>query len=369
MKHCALTRRTFIAGLTTVAAMRSGLIVQALLGSNAWAVPMPIRARGARVPSGLAKRIQAQNTLAGTLGKTLRADQQFVNAVMALNPRIFTTSATLPAQFDWRTDDRVTPVRDQGACGSCWVFAAIAAYESGYLIANNKDATHNPINVSAQQALDCAFVEADCVVGGWHDVVFYYLKYYGEISGDVYTYRATKGFCTSNVQRNFYLSNFGYVTDSAGPSASLIPSDLALKQAIHKYGPVASSVATYGWDNYSKVDVNGDPNPRWNTDYPNGVFNGQPTTSLKVSDVDHEIAIVGWDDNLGVWLIKNSWGKTWGDEGYMKLKYQTNYIGFGSSWVTVAPDGAISPELTNKVVAINRQDPLKAFYPKLNQIR
>jgi C1A family cysteine protease len=372
LSACApLTRRAFICGLTSVAALPSAAIAQASAGPTA-AGQMVIRSRGARVPAGLANRVREQNRLAAAFNKTLQANQELTRALTDANPRLFTPLGSLPAQFDWRNSNRVSPVKDQGICGSCWVFAAIAAYESGYLIANNIDAVQNgvvAVNVSEQEALDCSFIENDCVLGGWHEVVFLYLVLEGEVSGVTYPYHEAKGYCTSNIPRSYYLLNWGYVTDASGANASLIPSDVALKQAIYRYGPVASSVMTKGWDNYSKLNANGNPNPRWSVDFPNAIFRGEPTTSLKQSDIDHEVAIIGWDDRLGVWLIKNSWGKGWGEDGYMKLKYQSNYIGFGASWVTVAPNTIVSAALSIRSTLKNRNIFLKKVYPNLDKLR
>jgi C1A family cysteine protease len=225
------------------------------------------------------------------------------------------------------------------------------------------------IDVSEQEALDCSFIENDCILGGWHEDVFLYLQLRGLIGGGRYPYRETKGFCTSNLERLYYLLNWGYVADATGHNASLVPSDVALKQALYRYGPVASSVAMKGWDDYSKLDRNGSPNPRW--PFPNGVFEGEPTTKLKQSDIDHEIAIIGWDDSLGAWIIKNSWGRDWGEDGYMKLKYNSNYIGFGSSWVTVSPNVAAPEIATNKSIMTSQKNllQLRKLFPKIDQLR
>jgi cathepsin L len=282
----------------------------------------------------LKNRIPAQNSSAAVLNKTIQADKDLMNSLIVANPNIFASHPSLPSQFDWRDRNRVTPVKDQRICGSCWVFAAIAAYESAYLIANNMDAVKNDtiaIDVSEQEALDCAFVENDCVLGGWHEVVFFYLTYQGLVGEQKYPYFGVKSFCSSNLSRVYFALNWGYIVDEPNPKPFLLPSDLALKQAIYRYGPVAASVVTADWNDYTKVLADGSPNPRWPIDFPNGVFEGRPTSSFKQSDIDHEVAIVGWDDSAGVWLIKNSWGTSWGDDGYIKLKYQRNYIGFGAA--------------------------------------
>lgn len=366
----AVTRRTFISALTAAAAVPSSVAQVPVRLTTAVRQPV-IHSRGARVPADLANRIRAQNTVAAARSQMLFTDERLAKALTAANPQISAIQPAIPKQFDWRTKNRVTPVKNQGfLCGSCWVFAAIAAYESAYLIANNEDAVQNgtlAVNVSEQEALDCTFPENDCVAGGWHEVVFVYLQFEGEVSGDTYQYRGAKGFCTSNLARSYYLLNWGYVIDTTA-NASLIPSDLALKQAIYRYGPVACSVVTKGWDNYCKLYDDGTPNPRWSTDFPNGIFPGQPTTSLKQTDIDHEVVIVGWDDTPpGVWLIKNSWGTNWGDGGYMKLKYQSNYIGFGSSWLIVSPEDAVSAALATRLNSISNL--LSKFYPEFEQLR
>jgi hypothetical protein len=243
----------------------------------------------------------------------------------------------IPKQLDWNGLKRVTPAKDQGQCGSCWAFAGIAAFESAYLISNSQDALNGDypsVNVSEQEMLDCVFVENDCVNGGWHEVVFLYLLLNGATDGTKYLYHGAKGNCTSNVQRPYYAANWGYVFDGAD-APSLLPSDKALKAAIVKYGPIAASVCADGFDSYAKYDESGNLNPKWATDYPGGIFRGTGNERLSQANVDHEVLIYGWDDTQGVWLVKNSWGPYWGDQGFMKLAFQTSYIGFGSSWILV----------------------------------
>lgn len=337
------------------------------------ALPTVIHSRGARVPTRLKNRIRAQNRSAAALNKTLQADQEFMKVFNAANPRVFSPLPSLPARFDWRDSNRVTPIKNQGVlCGSCWAFAAIAAYESAYLIANNIDAVKEgvvAVNVSEQQVLDCTFIENDCVRGGWHEAVFLYLTLEGGVSGLKYRYFGVKGFCTSNLPRDYYVLNWGYVTDGAESSPFLLPSDAALKQAIYRYGPLAASVVTRGWDEYLKVDANGNPNPRWSVDFPNGVFEGEPTTALMQDQIDHEVLLIGWDDSLGTWLIKNSWGTDWGDDGYMKLKYKRNYIGFGASWLTVSPNTAVATAVASRLNATIQKNALRKFYPNLDKLR
>ncbi len=367
-RHQLQTRRAVVNGITH-AALGLSIGGVGVLAKAAVRPPPPIHWRGAKLPPRLADHVRAQNAAAADKITAIKGNQKLFNALSASHAN-FLVETVPPAQFDWRSSKRVTPVKDQRTCGSCWVFAAIAAYESAYLIANKKDAVdengYASVDVSEQEALDCSTGEQDCVLGGWHEVVFLYMEFNGEVSGYTYPYHEVKGFCTSNLpSRPFYVLSWGYVADGSTPGHTILPTDLALKRAILKYGPVATSVATKGWDTYFKVYSDGSPNPKWATDFPKGVFRGIPTAQCKVDDIDHEVAIVGWDDALGVWLIKNSWGTLWGDEGYIRLSYGSNYIGYGASWVIATPEGAMSQSLSQRMREINEGNALIKFYPKL----
>lgn len=322
-------------------------------------------ARGAKIPANIERRIRAQNGASRGIAALMEGDRGFMHALTAANPHFAEASSGLPADFDWRTLNKVTPVKDQKECGSCWVFAANAAYESAWLIANQKNAIDEQgylvINVSEQQPLDCGFVETDCVLGGWHEEVFVYLILEGAANGWRYPYRAIKTFCTSNIDRPYHLLNWDYVTNEDGLlPASLVPSTEALKTAIYRYGPIASSVATRGFDTYRQTKWDGSANADWPAD---GVFQGVPSSSLQRRDIDHEVAVIGWDDREGVWIVRNSWGPGWGIDGYMKLKYDANMIGFGASWAQVEPEAAASSSLSARIRALNAQSPLAQFYP------
>jgi C1A family cysteine protease len=294
--------------------------------------------------------------------KILNASPEYMTLRKKISPAL-TSQGARPLRFDWRDYDQITEVRSQGTCGSCWIFAAIAAYEAAYLIATSQTNKQAVLHVSEQQILDCSFGETNCVAGGWHEVVLVYLKFKGAVSGTQYTYDAehpTRGACVSDFgERPYFLANTGYVD----LNDKLVASTDALKQTIYAYGPVVSAVAaTPAWDRYEQA------NPDWQSEYPNAVFKGEPTKDLKESDVNHEVLIVGWDDNRGVWVIKNSWGVEWGDSGYINLPYDTNYIGFGASWVT-AFSPSFAKSFVNKFDTINERKELLSIYPQLKEFR
>jgi cathepsin L len=300
--------------------------------------------------------MQAQNRSSDAIRKLLLSDPAYSALLKASNPFAISQTGALPSRFDWRDSGRVTPVRRQHSCGSCWVFASIAAFESAYLIAVNRTANQQPIRVSEQQALDCTFVEHGCG-GGWHDEVCVYLQALGEVDHARYPYDENdprKGTCRGDVgDRPFWVSNWGYVS-----SSGVIASDAAIKQAVLAHGPVVTAVAaTDDWDQYDKRR-----NPNWARDFRDWVFRGTPTSNLKESDINHEVVIVGWDDTRGVWLIKNSWGADWGDQGYMNLSFGANYIGFGASWLNAwNPAGPSALFATLNTIA--KQSDVLKFHP------
>jgi hypothetical protein len=229
-------------------------------------------------------------------------------------------------------------VKNQGSCGSCYIFASLGAFESAYLIANKLKDPGN-IEVSEQEILDCGIAETNCVVGGWHEYVFTYLWTLGAVASASYSYNTDSPqrgvYCVSDWgTRPYFLRNWNYVS-----AADMIPKPLTLKQAILAKGPLVSGVSAisdgspHDWDYYS-----------------GGVLNSIPSTG-NPQDVKHEVVIVGWDDELqgegfpaGAWIVKNSWGTTWGgsEQGYVKIPYAGNNIGFGASWVSAFSKAAVA---------------------------
>ena len=193
--------------------------------------------------------------------------------------------------------------------------------------------------------MDCAFADYDGVAGGWHDAVFVYLLREGLADSYTYPYHEVKGLCTTSIARPYYAVNWDYVPAGGTVGGEIVPTNDSLKQAIYSYGPIACAVISKGWDNYSTTDASGNQNPDWGRDFPNGVFSGTPNSQCDSRDVSHEILIVGWDDAQQVWLVRNSWGTSWGIQGYMKLRFQTSLVGYGAAWITAAPAGAVSDKL------------------------
>lgn len=284
--------------------------------------------RGCKVPSDIAVRAIEQNAAAAKVQHLIDTNPVLSRAVSSITTPRASETAT---RFDWRDQKVVTKVRNQGSCGSCWVFASIGAFEAAFMIANPKtDAT--TFEVSEQELLDCNFPENNCK-GGFHHDAFVYLTRFGLIDANPnYPYdskSAARGpVCNSNFGRRPYFSrNWGYVDPS-----KKTPADDDLKKALAS-GPLVSAVAAgKNWDKCR-----------------DGVLNETVASDLKVR-TNHEVLIVGWDDQIacpglpsGAWIVKNSWSEKWGDKGYVYVPYGRENIGTFASWVTAWPvDAAVS---------------------------
>ncbi|KAJ1260532.1 hypothetical protein BS78_10G239800 [Paspalum vaginatum] len=196
--------------------------------------------------------------------------------------------AQAPAAVDWRNSGAVTRVKDQGPCGSCWAFSAVAAMEG-----INKIVTGNLISLSEQELVDCD-TQSDGCAGGRMDNAFEFVISNGGIdTEDDYQYTARDGQCDLNKKENKIVT-----IDSYG----LVPrnDEKALQMAV-ALQPV--SVA---------IEAGGRAFPH----YVSGVFDGACGTQL-----DHGVTAVGYgsDNGKDYWIVKNSWGPDWGESGYIRM--------------------------------------------------
>jgi C1A family cysteine protease len=189
-------------------------------------------------------------------------------------------SSDLPnAAFTWVTKGAVGPVKNQGSCGSCWAFSATGVVEGYYAIYKG-----SLPNVSEQQLVDCStsYGNQGCN-GGWPASALNYVRDHGLVTGAEYPYTGRDGACRIN--------SGPYVVASVVESASCA----TLTADVTKQ-PTSVAVDASNWSFYKS-----------------GTF------STCGKSVNHGVLVVGWDDQNN-WIIKNSWGTTWGQNGYMTLK-------------------------------------------------
>ena len=208
--------------------------------------------------------------------------------------------AAVPSAYNWCTLGGCTPVRDQGNCGSCWAFGTVGPIEMNILI---KDGASK--DLAEQWLVSCNTDGYGCDGGWWAH------KYFvspGAVYESAFPYTATDVPCGGPYTYHEKIASWAYV----GTSYS-VPSTDAIKQAIYDRGPVSAAVCV---------------NTAFRS-YTSGVFN--PATSC--TTMNHAIVLVGWDDTLGAWRLRNSWGDDWGEDGYMWIAYGKNRVGYAAASV------------------------------------
>lgn len=192
-----------------------------------------------------------------------------------------------PTEVDWRSKNVLTPVKNQGQCGSCWAFSTTGALESNVAVAKG-----GLNSFSEQQLVDCCGTKGfQCqgCSGAWPEWAFNYINSSGIVLESEYAYRGVQGACKNIPTAKKYLN-------SARPWTMLPVDGNALKEAIASTGPVSICVDASNWSLYKS-----------------GVFANCGTTNL-----NHAVTAVGYQAD-GVWLVRNSWGTTWGDQGHIRL--------------------------------------------------
>jgi len=226
-------------------------------------------------------------------------------------------NVTVPAQgevFDWRFPNAktgyngncISPVYNQGQCGSCWAFSATEQTESMTCLQNNLS---NYIQNSMQQVVDCDTTSYGCS-GGWTYSAYEYIEGAGgQDTYASYPYTAVNGQCSfksANIQSK--ISNWGWVGQNA---------EATMQNYILSTGPLSICVDAESWQYY------------------NGgvVMHGSCGQSI-----DHCVQITGYGTQSGtnVWIVRNSWGASWGYSGYLYVEYGYNVCGIADYPSTVA---------------------------------
>ncbi|XP_048470126.1 procathepsin L-like [Rhincodon typus] len=200
---------------------------------------------------------------------------------------------------DWRKWGLVTQVKSQGACGSCWAFSVTGAIEGQWA-----KVCRRLVSLSEQNLLDCDRRNHGCS-GGNKKLAFRYVRRKGIESENTYPYTAQQGPC------KFQKKNTAAII---GRYRNVQRGEHYLAWALRKIGPIAVSLNAHlkSFHLYKK-----------------GVYADSRCTQRR----GHAVLLVGYgrENGMNYWLVKNSWGTEWGEEGYIKIaKNKGNLCGIAN---------------------------------------
>jgi len=201
----------------------------------------------------------------------------------------------VPKHVNWINEDMVTHVKNQGQCGSCWAFSAVAVMESYRAIHYSNLQKYEKVTLSEQQLVECSLADGGCN-GGWPKNAMKYVYENG-------------GMCT-DAEYPYIAEDDGACTNSCTKvNGTDIPKPTYVK-------PRQNAMALMAAVALNPVSVVMDSGTQDFQFYAQGIYDGDCTT-----DYNHAVTIVGYGevDGKEFWIVKNSWGTKWGDDGYFHI--------------------------------------------------
>ncbi|XP_049803830.1 dipeptidyl peptidase 1-like [Schistocerca nitens] len=233
-------------------------------------------------------------------------------------------ASLLPRHWDWRNVDGVnyvSPVRNQLSCGACYAFAVMGMLESRLRIRTNN--TYQPV-LSVQDAIDCSDLVGGCDGGYAYQLSRYALEQ-GVVEEQCRPYNANNGQCLANTCDRIYVSDYSFVGGYYGACNEVLMQEALLNNGPIAVGMVASS---YSFPMYS-----------------GGIYRDLQISARSdfypFEYTDHAVIIVGYGEDAEsgekYWIVKNSWGDTWGEEGYFRIRRGTNEASIESDAFEASP--------------------------------
>jgi cathepsin F len=224
---------------------------------------------------------------------------------------------TPPEAFDWRDKNVVTPVKDQGSCGSCWAFATVANLESLHAIQTGKLEQY-----SEQQLVDCDNLDLGCW-GGYLGRAYDFIKQFGGITTEhEYPYTAGDEKCLFNKTMSVLLVSDKILLNNMDEND--------MKSLLYTNGPFV-------------VGINADPLMF----YTGGILD-LDETKCDPKLLSHAVTLIGYGnaDGKDFWIVKNSWGEKWGEKGYFRIAR-----GKGTCGINKIITSGVLPEYNNLLIA------------------
>ena len=275
-----------------------------------------------------------QQPVAAKHGRGRKVDQKLVNAKRALSVAKYggwlkSLPKVTANDYDSRTLGRIPPVLDQGQCGTCWLFSGMASVDVSLIMAGYGPNDGSFLG-SEQNFLDC-WSSGGCD-GDDNTTVLAALKVKGiATTADYGPYQASKRSCKNTSSMKTYMIQDWLFVTTIDQQGVANPQDIM--NAVAKFGFVGCGVAA---DDAFEA-------------YTSGVFAGSGAV-----EIDHDVGIVGWhidpsNPANNYWIVRNSWSKTWGEQGYIRMLWTANKIGteavasFATSIAPVPPTPPTPP--------------------------